>query len=120
MGRSSFVSFRSISVKCFMTLTEVTAMLAPPLKKESSETIRPFVDKAIFMLIKNQISDTLILSSYKINTVIKNNFGKDFKVEVVGRCLARIAKQNQLRRISTRIPKYELGKSKFHAFRLPD
>jgi hypothetical protein len=95
-------------------------MAVVAMRKDTSESIRPFVVRAIDSLIRNQISDTLILSSYKINTVIKNNFGKDFKVEVVGRCLARIAKQNQLKRIHTRIPKYELGKSKFNAFHLPD
>lgn len=87
-----------------------------PQKKDSTKSVWPFVTQAIDTLVKNQISDTLILSSYKINTVIKNYFGKNFKAEVVGRCLARLAKHNSLKRIKTRIPKYELRKSNFSKF----
>jgi hypothetical protein len=90
------------------------------MEKASSETIGMFVKRAINLLLQNQISDTLILSSYKISTVLKTYFGKDFKVEQIGRCLARIAKQNKMKKMSTRIPKYELRKSKFREFQLAD
>jgi uncharacterized membrane protein YheB (UPF0754 family) len=95
-------------------------MIASEMKRVSTEKISEFVKRAISMLIQNQVSDTLILSSYKINTVVKNHLGKDFKVERIGRCLAKIAKQNKLKRIHTKIPKYELRKSKFRGFQNPD
>jgi hypothetical protein len=82
----------------------------------SSKNLNPYVNKAIGFLVKNQLSDTLILSSYKINTILKNYYGIEFKLEKIGRCLARIAKQHQLKKISTRIPKYVLNRGKFVKF----
>jgi len=89
-------------------------------KTASQETILEFVKRAINLLLDNQISDTLILSSHKINSVLKDKCGVNFKIDRIGRALSKIAKQQQLKRISTRIPKYELKPSKFKRFRLPD
>ena len=86
----------------------------------SQETILEFVKRAINMLLDNQISDTLILSSHKINSILKDRFGVNFKIDRIGRTLSKIAKQQELKRISTRIPKYELKASRFKRFRLPD
>jgi hypothetical protein len=85
-----------------------------------AEGLNTFVHRAINLLMQNQISETLILSSYKISTVMKNYFGMDYKTEQIGRYLARIAKEHKLKKISTKIPKYELKKSKFRQFKLPD
>ncbi len=74
------------------------------------------VKKAIEILLENQISDTLVLSSYKLSTVMENYLGKKYKTEMVGRKLARIAKTLKLNRLDTRIPKYELSKSGFSGF----
>jgi uncharacterized membrane protein YheB (UPF0754 family) len=90
------------------------------LKEIDQEMIGDFVKKAITLLLSKQISETVILSSYKISTVLKNYFGVELKVDRIGRSLARLAKQNKLRRISTKIPKYELRLSKFRGFQLPD
>lgn len=90
------------------------------LKDVDQEMIGDFVKKAINLLLAKQISETVILSSYKISTVLKNYFGVELKVDRIGRSLARLAKQNKLRRISTKIPKYELRLSKFRGFQLPD
>jgi hypothetical protein len=88
--------------------------------KPTAETISTFVKQAIDMLVKKQVSETVILSSYKINTVLKNFFGREFKVDRIGRALARIAKNNKLKRISTRIPKYIVRTTKFKSLALPD
>jgi uncharacterized membrane protein YheB (UPF0754 family) len=89
-------------------------------KDVSQETITDFVKKAVNLLLQKQISETMILSSYKINTVLKNYMGVEFKIDRIGRSLARLAKQNKLKRIPTKIPKYELRVSKFKGFQLPD
>ena len=89
-------------------------------KTASQETIMEFVKRAINLLLDNQISDTLILSSHKINSILKDKCGVNFKIDRIGRALSKLAKQQQLKRISTRIPKYELKASRFKRFRLPD
>lgn len=87
-----------------------------PHGKVSSETLAEFVQRAINLLMEGQVSETLILSSYKINTVLHQRFGKNFKVDRIGRCLARIAKQKELKKLTTRVPKYILHKSEFTKF----
>ena len=61
------------------------------------EKLADFVKQAINLLLEGQVSDTLILSSYKINTILKHKLGKNFKIDRVGRALARIAKQKKLK-----------------------
>lgn len=87
-------------------------------KKISADVLEPHINRAIDHLIRHQLSDTLIISSYKISTVLKNYFGHEFKTEQIGRHLARIAKQHKLKKIDTKIPKYELKKNKFDQFRI--
>ncbi len=82
----------------------------------TKESLVDNVKRAIEILLEHQISDTLVLSSYKIKTVIENHIGADYKTEMVGRKLARIAKKLELPRLSTRIPKYKLSKSAFEGF----
>ena len=94
----------------------MTAYSQTQSTRTSNEGLVENVKKAIEILLESQISDTLILSSYKISTVIENRIGKQYKTEMVGRKLARIAKQLQLPRLSTRIPKYKLSKSNFDGF----
>lgn len=67
-----------------------------------------FIKKAIEQLCEKNISDVVILSSYKINSVLKENYGIDIKVDRIGRVLSNIAKRNQLKRLNTNIPKYKL------------
>ncbi|MHA1647932.1 MAG: hypothetical protein ACTSVL_10200 [Promethearchaeota archaeon] len=86
------------------------------ISKISSEGLMDFVKRAINLLMEGQVSETFILSSYKINTVLKQRFGKDFKVDRIGRALSRLAKQNELKKLKTRVPKYELKKSSFKKF----
>lgn len=80
---------------------------------ENRETLISMVKKAIFLLCEKNISQVVILSSYKINSVLKDNFGVDIKVDRIGRILSKIAKLNNLKRLSTNIPKYKLKISKF-------
>jgi len=77
-------------------------------KIDNKETLIRLVKKAIELLCEKNISSVVILSSYKINSVLKENFGVDIKVDKIGRLLGKIAKLNQLKRLSTNIPKYRL------------
>jgi len=81
-------------------------------KLETRESLINLVRKAIELLCEKNISSVVILSSYKINSVLKENFGIDIKVDKIGRILSRVAKLNELKRLSTNIPKYKLQISK--------
>lgn len=83
-----------------------------PPEKPDKETLISLVKQGIEMLAERNISDIVILSSYKINSVLKDNYGVDIKVDRVGRILSSIAKRNQLKRLGTNIPKYKLQISK--------
>ena len=71
------------------------------------------IKKAIELLCEKNISDVVILSSYKINSVLKEQYGLNIKVDRIGRILSNIAKRNKLKRLSTSIPKYKLKISNF-------
>jgi len=81
-------------------------------KIDNKETLISLVKKAIELLCEKNISRVVILSSYKINSVLKENFGIDIKVDRVGRILGQVARLNQLKRLNTNIPKYRLQISK--------
>jgi hypothetical protein len=80
--------------------------------KPDKETLIKLVKQGIEMLAERNISDVVILSSYKINSVLKDNYGVDIKVDRIGRVLSTVAKNNQLKRLGTNIPKYKLQISK--------
>lgn len=77
------------------------------------EKILHLIEKAIKLLCEKSYSKMIVLSSYKINSVLKENFGVDIKVDKIGRILSNVAKRNQLKRLNTKIPKYKLQISKF-------
>ncbi len=79
---------------------------------ESRESLIRLVKKAIELLCEKNISSVVILSSYKINSVLKESYGVDIKVDKIGRVLSKIAKLNELKRLNTNIPKYKLQISK--------
>lgn len=79
---------------------------------ENKESLINFVKRAIELLCEKNISSVVILSSYKINSVLRENYGVDIKVDRIGRILSQVAKLNQLKRLSTNIPKYKLHISK--------
>ncbi len=81
-------------------------------QKESRETLIQLVRRAIELLCEKNISSVVILSSYKINSVLRESFGVDIKVDKIGRILSKVAKLNELKRLSTNIPKYKLHISK--------
>ena len=80
--------------------------------KPDKETLINLVKQGIEMLAERNISDVVILSSYKINSVLKDNYGVDIKVDRIGRILSSVAKNNKLKRLGTNIPKYKLQISK--------
>ncbi|MFW9771828.1 MAG: hypothetical protein ACFFFB_07610 [Candidatus Heimdallarchaeota archaeon] len=80
--------------------------------QQDKDTILKFVKQAIEMLCEKNISEVVILSSYKINSILKENYGVDIRVDKIGRILSNIAERNQLKRLNTNIPKYKLKISK--------
>jgi len=83
------------------------------IKNMDKEGLIDYIQKAIKLLCDKNISKVVILSSYKINSVLKENYGVNIKVDKIGRLLSNIARRNQLKRLSTNIPKYKLQISKF-------
>ena len=81
------------------------------------EKILKLMEKAIKLLCEKSYSQIVVLSSYKINTVLKEHFFVDIKVDRIGRLLSNIAKRNQLKRLSTNIPKYKLKISNFSSLK---
>ena len=79
---------------------------------ENRETLIRLIKRAIELLCEKNISSVVILSSYKINSVLKDNFGLNIKVDIIGRILSKVAKLNELKRLNTNIPKYKLKISK--------
>ena len=75
---------------------------------QDRDSIINLVRQAIEMLCDKNISSVVILSSYKINSVLKENFGIDIRVDRIGRILSNLAKRNKLKRLKTNIPKYKL------------
>ncbi len=84
---------------------------------ESKESLIKLVKKAIELLAERNISKTVILSSYKINSVLKENYGVNIKVDKIGRILSKIATLNELKRLNTNIPKYKLQITKVSSLR---
>jgi len=84
------------------------------------ENLLKLIKQAIEMLCEKNISSVVILSSYKINSVLKENYGVDIRADRIGRILSKLATHNKLKRLGTNIPKYKLHISKlatleFHA-----
>ncbi|MEJ2279775.1 MAG: hypothetical protein P8Y70_18830 [Candidatus Lokiarchaeota archaeon] len=79
---------------------------------KDKESLIKVVREAIELLCEKNLSDVVILSSYKINSVLKENYGVDIRADKVGRILSNVAKRNQLKRLKTGIPKYKLHTSK--------
>ena len=88
--------------------------------KPDKETLIKLVKLGIEMLAERNISSILVLSSYKINSVLKDNYGVDIKVDRIGRILSSIAKKNKLKRLGTQIPKYQLQISKVGRLEYPE
>lgn len=84
---------------------------------ENKESLIRLVKRAIELLAEKNISQTVILSSYKINSVLKDNYGLNIKVDKIGRILSKIARLNELKRLNTNIPKYKLQISKVSSLR---
>jgi hypothetical protein len=88
--------------------------------KPDKQTLIKLVKQGIEMLAERNISSILVLSSYKINSVLKDNYGVDIKVDRIGRILSSVAKKNKLKRLGTQIPKYQLQISKVGRLEYPE
>jgi len=91
-----------------------------PSDKPDKETLIKLVKQGIEMLAERNISSILVLSSYKINSVLKDNYGVNIKVDRIGRILSNVAKNNKLKRLTTQIPKYQLQISKVGRLQYPE
>ena len=89
------------------------SFLKRDIKNIDKEGLSIYIQKAIKVLCEKNLSEVVILSSYKINSVLKENYGVNIKVDKIGRVLSNIARRNQLKRLSTNIPKYKLQISNF-------
>ena len=89
----------------------------PAKTNAEREKILHLIEKAIKLLCEKSYSQVVVLSSYKINSVLKENFGVDIKVDKIGRLLSNVAKRNKLKRLNTKIPKYKLNISKFSSLK---
>jgi len=78
------------------------------IESTEKENLVLLIKKAIELLCEKNLSNVVVLSSYKINSVLKDNYGVDIKIDKIGRILSNIAKRNELKRLSTNIPKYKL------------
>ena len=85
-----------------------------PTKNE--ETLFDWVVKSIDLLVHNSISDTIILSSYKLNSVLKNTYGVNIRIDKIGRTLSKWATAKKLKRLTTNIPKYQLSVTQYKNF----
>ena len=72
------------------------------------ENLLKLIKQAIEMLCEKNISSVVILSSYKINSVLKETYGVDIRADRIGRILSKLATHNKLKRLGTNIPKYKL------------
>ena len=88
--------------------------------KPDKESLIKLVKQGIELLAEKNISEIVILSSYKINSVLKDNYGVDIKVDRIGRILSSVAKNNHLKRLKTQIPKYQLQISKVGRLQYPE
>ena len=88
--------------------------------KPDKEKLIQLVKQGIEMLAERNISSIVILSSYKINSILKDNYGVNIKVDRIGRILSSIAKKNHLKRLSTQIPKFQLQISKVARLKYPE
>ncbi|MBD3352955.1 MAG: hypothetical protein GF364_15845 [Candidatus Lokiarchaeota archaeon] len=89
----------------------------PPQKKanrkKKGDNLLDWVKKSVALLVHKSLSETIILSSYKLDTVLKEHYGVNLKVDRIGRALSKYAKKRNLKRLSTRIPKYKLTKTEY-------
>jgi len=88
--------------------------------KPDKEKLIQLVKQGIEMLAEKNISSIVILSSYKINSILKDNYGVNIKVDRIGRILSTVAKNNQLKRLSTQIPKFQLQISNVARLKYPE
>lgn len=79
----------------------------------ADDTFIENVKQSIKHLMAGQIGDSLVLSSYKIASVLKDKFGTDVNISKLGRFLSKFAKVNRLERLGTNVPKFKLTRDQF-------
>jgi hypothetical protein len=77
------------------------------------DTFKENLKRAIFFLMRGHVGTCLVLSSYKVAAVLKENFGTDVNISKVGRFISRFAKVNNLERLGTNVPKFKIERDDF-------
>ncbi|MBY9005894.1 MAG: hypothetical protein KGD63_03965 [Candidatus Lokiarchaeota archaeon] len=77
-------------------------------KYNSKIGLAKLIKRAIELLCEKNFSEVVVLSSYKISSILNDNFGINIKADKIGRFLSNLAKRNDLKRLNTNIPKYKL------------
>lgn len=82
-------------------------------RKKKDDGLFDWLKKSIDLLVHNSLSETVILSSYKLHAVLNDTYGVNLRVDRIGRALSKYAKKNKLKRLSTNIPKYKMTKTEY-------
>jgi len=93
-------------------------LVLPSMSQETKEKkekpdLAEDMKQALIQLMKGHVGTCLVISSYKIASVLKDRFGTDVNVSKVGRFLAKFAKENELERLDTNVPKFKIDRDKF-------
>lgn len=89
-------------------------------RKKKDDGLLDWLRKSIDSLVYNSLSETVILSSYKLHAVLRDTYGVNLRVDRIGRALSKYAKKNKLKRLSTNIPKYKMTKTQYEQNRKQD
>lgn len=80
---------------------------------DQQENFKENIINALAVLMKGHVGTCIVLSSYKVASVLKDKFGTDVNISKVGRFISKFAKQNDLERLNTNIPKFKMTKDQF-------
>lgn len=88
-------------------------MQGDPPATSTKDELEFNVITAIGQLMKGHVGSCLVLSSYKLASVLKDRFGTDVNITKIGRFLSKFAKVNELERLDTNVPKFKLDRDRF-------
>ena len=76
--------------------------------------------EAIRLLMKGHVGSSLVISSYKVASVLKDRFGTDINMSKIGRFISKFAKENDLERLDTNVPKFKIDREKFDSIKFEE
>ena len=84
------------------------------------KTFAEELKEAIRQLMKGHVGSSLVISSYKVASVLKDRFGTDVNMSKVGRFISKFAKENELERLDTNVPKFKIDREKFDSIKFDE